>query len=169
VSEPRSASAAGKDFPYKSPTTCFIEVAEDGTVTQGGGHEAYERASAGKSRLFAVWPGRWSSDLFVIDDLEEYARAIGIVHDEGRTGLAEHEHDVSWTVSPYEKKPDGLYITIEVRLNCGCQIRDLKTFASHMREQKGWEIATTRGWGGGGSEEDGYRYHMRVRRTTLSV
>ncbi|RSM60067.1 hypothetical protein DMB66_25620 [Actinoplanes sp. ATCC 53533] len=43
---------------------------------------------AGTSRLFAVWPGDYSSDLFVIDDLDAYARAVGLIHDETRTGLA---------------------------------------------------------------------------------
>jgi hypothetical protein len=112
--------------------------------------------------------GQWSSHLFVIDDLDEYARAVGIVHDEERTGLAQHGHDVSWSVSPHESKPQGAYITIEVRLNCGCQIHDLTAFASHMREQQGWDIATSRGWGGGGSDEGGYSYSMRVRRSSLS-
>jgi hypothetical protein len=58
MDEPRSASAVGKDFPYGAPTTCFIEVAEDGAVTWGDGRGAYERVLAGKSRLFAVWPGQ---------------------------------------------------------------------------------------------------------------
>lgn len=168
MNEPRSASAVGKDFPYGEPTTCFIEVAEDGAVTWGDGSGAYERVLAGKSRLFAVWPGKWSSHLFVIDDLDEYARAVGIVHDEERTGLAQHRHDVSWSVSPYESKPQGAYITIDVRLNCGCQIHDLTSFALHMREQQGWDIATSRGWGKGGSDEGGYSYSMRVRRSSLT-
>jgi hypothetical protein len=167
VKVPRSASAVGKDFPYRSSTTCFIEVAVDGTVTGGDGRGAYERAVAGESRLYAVWPGQWSSDLFLIDDLEEYARAVGLIHDEDRTGLARHEHDVRWAVSPYEDKPDGVYISIEVRLTCGCQIRDLSSFASHLREQKGWDIATSRGWGSSGSDEGGYCYRMRARRTSL--
>ncbi|WNM29206.1 hypothetical protein RKE30_01690 [Streptomyces sp. Li-HN-5-11] len=84
--EPRSAAAAGKDFPYTLDTTCYIEVHKDGRVTQGAGTDAHQRAVAGASRLFAVWPGQWRSDLFAIDDLDEFARAHGIVHDEERTG-----------------------------------------------------------------------------------
>jgi hypothetical protein len=33
----------------------------------------------------AVWPGQWSSDLFEIDDLDEFAKALRIKHDEERT------------------------------------------------------------------------------------
>jgi len=77
--EPRSAVAAGKDFPYESPTTCYIEVRQDGSVTQGVGQGAYERARSGESRIFAVWSGQWRSDLFIIDDLDEYAKAVGLV------------------------------------------------------------------------------------------
>jgi hypothetical protein len=71
--QPRSAAAAGKDFPYMSSTTCYIEVAEDGMVSHGTDADTYERVRSGKSRLFAVWPGEWSSHLFAIDDLDEYA------------------------------------------------------------------------------------------------
>ncbi|MFI6421829.1 hypothetical protein ACIBG6_31015 [Streptomyces sp. NPDC050842] len=53
-------------------------------MTHGNDRAAYERALAGTSRLFAVWPGDRSSHLFVIDDLDEYAKAHGIRHDEER-------------------------------------------------------------------------------------
>jgi hypothetical protein len=43
-------------------------------------------AKVGQSRLFAVWPGNYRSDLFVVDDLDEYARANGLIHDQERTG-----------------------------------------------------------------------------------
>lgn len=62
---------------------------------------------------------------------------MGTVYDEERTGLAEHEHQVRWSVSPHEDKPNGSYISINVWLDCGCTIRDLKVFASQMRQQKG--------------------------------
>jgi hypothetical protein len=90
---------------------CYVEVADDGAVTWGREGGSYERALAGKSRLYAVWPGQWSSHLFVIDDLAEYARAFGIVHDEERTGLAQHVHDVRWSISPREDKSASAYVT----------------------------------------------------------
>jgi hypothetical protein len=74
----------------------------------------YERALAGDVRLYAVWPGKCSTHLFAIDDLEQYAGAFGIVHDATRTGLADHEHQARWSVSPYEEKPNGVYISIDV-------------------------------------------------------
>jgi hypothetical protein len=45
-------------------------------------------------------------------------------------------HDVRWSVSPYEDKPGGAHISIDVWLDCGCEIRDLESFASQMREQE---------------------------------
>lgn len=59
----RSAGAMGAEFPYKLRTMFYIEVAKDGTVTHGAGEAAYRRTMSGESRLFAVWPGQWSSDL----------------------------------------------------------------------------------------------------------
>jgi hypothetical protein len=128
----------------------------------GAGTDAYERVKKGETRLYAVWPGQWSSHLFVIDDLDQYAGAFGIVHDEKRTGLANHEHQVRWELSPFERKPNGSYITIDVWLDCGCVVRDINTFASHMQQQRGWDVATTGGWGGSGD-----RHHVRVRRKSL--
>jgi hypothetical protein len=162
--EPRSAAALGTEFPYTSATLCYIEVAEDGTVTHGKDADTYERARDGKCRLFAVWPGEWASHLFVIDDLDEYARAHGLVHDPERTGLADHEHAVQWELDPSEKKPMGSYITIRVKLDCGCEIRDLDAFAKQMRAQQGWDIATSSGWGG----SSGSGTYMRARRKSLT-
>jgi hypothetical protein len=54
---------------------------------------------------YAVWPGEFSSGLFVIDDLDEYATAFGIIHDEERTGLTDHRHDVRWRPASWEDKP----------------------------------------------------------------
>lgn len=165
--EPRSAGQLGAEFPYKLPTMCYIEVAHDGRVTFGREGGAYERARSGESRLYAVWPGQWSSHLFAIDDLDEYARAFGIVHGEKRTGLVDHEHQIRWTIDPFEENPNGSYVTLEVRLDCGCEIRDLQTFAHQMREQKGWDVATTRGFGGSWSEKDRRTYSIRARRRSL--
>jgi hypothetical protein len=164
VYEPRSAAALGREFPYRLQTMCYVEVLSDGTVYWGGGRESYQRAVAGKSRLFAVWPGEWSSHLFRIDDLDEYARAVGIVYDPQRTGLADHRHDVRWAISEAETKPTGAYVTIDVWLDCGCEIRDIDTFAAHMREQRGWDVATSAGWGGSRGQ-----HHVRARRKSLTA
>ncbi|MET9715259.1 hypothetical protein ABZZ46_07585 [Streptomyces rochei] len=165
--EARSAAAAGKDFPYTLSTTCYIEVHNDGKVTQGAGMDAYQRAVAGESRLFAVWPGEWRSDLFAIDDLDEFARAHGIVHDEERTGLADHVHEIHWVAADHDDNPRSQYVTIDVRLGCGCSVRDRRTFAAQMREQRGWNMAVTGGWGYQ-SNAGGTTYTFRVRRKSLT-
>ena len=166
--EPRSAKAAGRDFPYTSPTTCYIEVHKDGSVSHGAGGEAYKRAVAGESRLFAVWPGQWSSHLFAIDDLDEYARAHGIKHDVERTGLAEHVHNIRWVEDEFGQNPRSPYLGIRVSLDCGCSIHDRAAFAKQIREQRGWEIATSGGWGSSSSSE-GTWYSLRVRRKSLTT
>ncbi|WP_129285218.1 hypothetical protein [Streptomyces sp. GZWMJZ-114] len=167
--KPRSAAASGRDFPYTSSTTCYIEVHGNGTVTHGDQRAAYERAVAGESRLFAVWPGQWSSDLFEIEDLDEFAKALGIVHDEERTGLKEHVHEVEWVNDPYQDdNPRSQYIGIDVTLTCGCRINDLRTFAAQMKEQRGWSIATSGGWGSSAVPDGKTTYSLRVRRKSLS-
>jgi hypothetical protein len=158
IVEPRSAKTVGKDFPYDEPTVCYIEVRNDGRVEYGPPDGGYERALAGESRLYAVWPGSWKSDLFTIDDLNEYARAVGIIHDPDRTGLQEHAHEVDWQISPFERNPGASYVLVDLTLRCGCVIRDIRVFAKHVREQLGWDVSVTGGLSG---------HSVRVRRTTL--
>ena len=71
----RSAKETGC-FPYSSKRVCYIEVFPDGTVKQVSSvmekKEAFENVSCQRSQLFAVWPGQWRSDLFIIDDLVSF-------------------------------------------------------------------------------------------------
>lgn len=71
----RSAKESGC-FPYGSKNICYIEALPNGEVRQLTAKqeklEAYLNAKSGASNLLAVWPGRWRSDLFAIDDLEAF-------------------------------------------------------------------------------------------------
>ena len=75
-------------FPYTGSTVCYIEVGKDGTVSQMRHKNksdrpevsaAYQRAACGDSTLYAVWPGKWSSDLFLLDDLEAFAKSFELI------------------------------------------------------------------------------------------
>lgn len=74
-------------FPYNSPLVCYFEVYKDGKVRRVHHKNksdikevigAYERASEDITTLYAVWPGNWSSDLFIIDDLDLFAERFEI-------------------------------------------------------------------------------------------
>jgi hypothetical protein len=169
MARPRSARALGDEFPYNLKTMCYVEVTPAGQVAFGLDDGTYQRVRDGQSALYAVWPGQWSSDLFVIDDIEEFARARGLVHDERRTGLADHEHEVRWAISPFETKPDGVYVSVDVHLACGCTIEDVRTFAKQMRAQRGWDVATSTGWGSSGLDPAHLTYSFSVRRRSLGT
>jgi hypothetical protein len=164
VKQLRSASGVKAGFPYTLRSICYIEIAKNGAVTAGADAQTYERAQAGESTLYAVWPGEWSSDLFVIDDLDAYARAKALIHDEARTGLADHDHDMTWSREPHAM---GGYTQVSVRLNCGCLVLDIRAFARQMRDQRGWEIATTGGCSGGGSPGRVQTYSVCVKAKSL--
>ena len=79
--QPRSAKA--NPFPYRGSLVCYLSLDAAGSLTQVGhdfssAAEAYRRAAAGEIRLYAVWPGDYSSDLFEIDDLNAFADAFGV-------------------------------------------------------------------------------------------
>ena len=71
----RSSTEAGC-FPYGSKLVCFMELFPNGELNQLWNKQeklhAYIRASTGESKIVAVWPGQWRSDLFIIDDLDSF-------------------------------------------------------------------------------------------------
>lgn len=167
--EPRKATSAGNDFPYISPIVCYIEVDQAGHVSQVTRHDAelYSRITKGESRLYAVWPGQYHSDLFAIDDPEEYAKARGIIHDPIRTGLQEHEHQIWWQIASSERNSRSTYVSVEVRLDCGCRIKDIRVFAEQMRRQRGWDVAVGSYPGSYQAGEKPPVYTIRARRSSL--
>jgi hypothetical protein len=161
----RSAKASDM-FPYSSKLVCYIELSGDGKISQidtsyESVADAYERAASDKSTIYAVWPGRWSSDLFIVDDLDAFADAFGIPRPDS------HKHDIFWKLSSID---DGIsrYARVDIIFSCGCEINDnnIIKIARDLREQMGWDMAMSTGWGMH-SDENGDEYSISVRRSSL--
>ena len=82
----RSAKEAG-NFPYRLSTVCYFEVYKDGTVKRiyhknkcdlPNVIEAYKRVKNNETTMYGVWPGKYGSDMFIIDDLEIFAENFEI-------------------------------------------------------------------------------------------
>lgn len=79
----RSAKESGC-FPYSSSTVCYIYVDNNGNTEQMKLHRSLERENLkkcnevkdGNATIYAVWPGKWHSDLFIIDDMVSFEKAI---------------------------------------------------------------------------------------------
>ena len=72
-----------KYFPYGLKLICYFAVYPDGKIeqipnTKTAAKSVYEHVKAQDFILYAVWPGQWRSDLFIIDDIELYAEAYGV-------------------------------------------------------------------------------------------
>jgi len=76
------------NFPYSSSTVCYFEVDKNGNVSQvyhknksdrPSVLEAYQRVMNKTTTLYAVWPGNYRSDLFIIDDLNAFAKAFNFI------------------------------------------------------------------------------------------
>jgi hypothetical protein len=59
--------ASDAPFPYGNPTVTFM-IVDDGKVRQVTLSEARAQAQQGKA-VYGVWPGKWRSDLFLLDDI----------------------------------------------------------------------------------------------------
>ena len=138
-------------FPYDSKRVCYILADSKGHISQidhtkTALQSAYDTVTGGQAVLYAVWPGEYRSDLFIIDDLNAFADAVGIDRED------DHIHDLEWKLSDYD---DGVsrYAYVECKFKCGCVFEKmgLKKFANDMRKQKDWVVATTKGcsYGGG--------------------
>lgn len=161
------------DFPYDLPTMCYLEVGSDGSVQSPPPDGVDARVRSGESRLYAVWPGKYRSDLFLIDDVDDYEKALGIQHDPVRTGLLDHDHQITWQLSADEHTPTASYVFVDTTLDCGCEIKDLKAFARQARAQLGWDIATTGGLSTSirftpDGNPQGLTYTLRIRRKSLA-
>ncbi len=147
----RSAKAE-QDFPYDVKTTCYILVYPDGAVkhiqyTKTDLAEAYSSVCSGKAALYAVWPGKWRSDLFVIDDLNAFADAVGLPREDN------HVHKLEWEINKFD---DGVsrYANVNCKFKCSCSFSKMgiKKLAMDMKNQKGWVVATSTGYGYHGEE-----------------
>jgi len=150
-------------FPYDAKTTCYILIPKNGEVSHIQHNltdlkAAYDAVNSGTASLYAVWPGRYSSDLFIIDDLNTFADAVGIPRP------ADHVHIVEWKLNQFD---DGVsrYARVDCKFKCNCSFEKigLKKFANDMREQKGWTVATSTGCGWHGEE-----FTVSVSRSSLT-
>ena len=98
----RSAKESGC-FPYGSKLVCFMELWPNGDLIQlSSKHEKREacfHAMGGQSKVVAVWPGNWRSDLFIVDDLEPgiaYQQAIQMI-DEVLASKDKIEYTLDWS------------------------------------------------------------------------
>ena len=71
----RSAKETGC-FPYRSKLVCYMELSNEGDIkqlsTRDAKFQAYLNYKAGVSKILAVWPGQWRSDLFIVDELDSF-------------------------------------------------------------------------------------------------
>ena len=76
------------NFPYQMSTVCYFIVDKKGKVSQIPHKnksdkprvlEAYKTVLDGNAQIYAVWPGNWRSDLFIIDDLDIFAKELELI------------------------------------------------------------------------------------------
>ena len=75
-----------ENFPYYSKLICYILVYNN-KVEQVIHYRkcdfyqvenAYNEVKNGNATLYAVWPGNYRSDLFLVDDVEKFAKELEI-------------------------------------------------------------------------------------------
>ncbi|MFH9964079.1 hypothetical protein ACH4PR_22285 [Streptomyces mirabilis] len=76
----RRTSSVEGGFPWRGQTVTLIQVDAKGVVTQATRvtEKRTMLAQAGtKDLILAAWPGQWSQDVFMVDDLKAAREALG--------------------------------------------------------------------------------------------
>ncbi|KUN43126.1 MULTISPECIES: hypothetical protein [Streptomyces] len=76
----RRTSSVEGGFPWRGQTVTLLRVDAKGVVTQATRvtEKRTMLAQAGtKDLILAAWPGQWSQDVFMVDDLKAAREALG--------------------------------------------------------------------------------------------
>lgn len=142
--EPRSAAARGRTSPTqhtRRATSKSTRTARDRPRRVQAGGDRQVASVRGVARRVVEPPVRDRRSRRVPEGPR-------VKRDKECTGLKEHVYDVHWEPNSYgSDNPRGPYISIGISLNCGCSIHALAAFAAEMREQQGWDVAKSGGWG----------------------
>lgn len=154
-------------FPYSSKLVCYFEADQYGNISQLDHTEqaisaAYQKAIQKQTKIYAVWPGNYRSDLFEINDLNALADAFGVSRPD------DHVHDIEWSISSMDDGKSS-YALVDIVFKCGCSLdfNNIKKFANDMKLQKGWVVATSTGISGSYNGKIS-RYIIHVRRCSLN-
>lgn len=151
ITKAKSAKEVGRIFPYTNTTNCYFEVFKDGTIqvishNKSGGRETLKdvlkRIKGGESKLYTAWPGNYSTDLFIIDDLDAFAEAFGL--EEGV------KYSFTWEVSSAPCSRMSSWVNIHFAEPCDVDIYkiNMDAFAEYLYNNLGWEVAKSKGSGG---------------------
>ena len=141
------------EFPWKDRDICYIYFDKNLNSYQVGSSKdisalnAYELAKEGKGKIVAVWPGKYRSDAFLIDDLDAYAVAFGFDYKplpiEIVGFVCRSEQGVA--VSKYYDffiKDDKEIVSFDDTF--------LSRFSEELKHKYGWTIAKSKGCGSHG-------------------
>ena len=153
-------------FPYYEKNICYIELFTNGEIHQVGCNKneievACRNAREDRSKIYAVWPGNYRSDLFVIDDINALSDAYGLSREK------DHIHQIEYRISEYD---DGQsrYASVDLEFMCDCKLNynNIKSIAADFKKQFGWDMATSTGFGC--STHNGKAtYTVRIRRSSI--
>ncbi|MBB5936466.1 hypothetical protein [Streptomyces zagrosensis] len=76
----RRTSTVDVGFPWRGQTVTLIRIDARGTVTQAtriSDKRAMLAQATPKDLVLAAWPGQWSQDVFLVDDLKAAREEMG--------------------------------------------------------------------------------------------
>ena len=133
------------DYDWKNPLVCYLYF-EGGTVLQVGKDVdpkvAYNNALSKRGQLVAVWPGKWRTDAFIVDNLKAFGLTFGCCYEPLPVKILGFKHNPEYDtgVSAYMK------IFIQDPTDIAHSSGFLERLSEDMRQRFGWPIAVSKGF-----------------------
>jgi len=136
------------NFPWKDRKISYVFVDKSLNVFQVGGywdisHEsAYKKAKEGLGKLIAVWPGSYTTDAFLVDNLDDYGAVFGFVM-----------KVLPVKIIGYKRKTDydlkvSKYVCFYLETKEDLSLSDLfiTQFSMMIQKKYGWRVCTSKGY-----------------------
>jgi hypothetical protein len=93
-------TSAVESFPWLVKLVTLVRITPNGVVTQAKS-DAEKRAMLGEAEeqdlVLAAWPGEWSQDVFVVDDLKRARVSVGLPRHKTATATASSHMSIGTT------------------------------------------------------------------------
>ncbi len=139
-------------FPYDlASLMCYLFISPSGETFQLPNDisfkDAYDKAVTNKGKILVIWPGKWRTDAFEVDDLHEFGLAKGCIQEDLPIKI------LGYRISPFNSPRGATDMNVFIEFTCPKDeidaIRYLPNFSERMfsmlHNHFGWNIATSKG------------------------
>jgi hypothetical protein len=149
----KTSECADQPFPYSLSTICYIFADKLGNVYQLPNDMSFENAfqiaSLDNGKIIAIWPGKYRTDAFEVDDLKALGLSKGFIKEPLPVTIIGFEESRFGSHGRGSRTYDVFYKCNENNDKLKCGIGDFNIrFCDMLADKFGWDIAKSKGFSG---------------------